>query len=169
MYRGEIERLDTVKYLADPFHPGLVESRPTYVSTTAQPLYPNPPNHDVKHSSCHAVSGSALISGIGSNMSLPSCIPQDQEFLPGQTGAGCKTALLNNRNQPGTEKNEHEALKQRPNFLPLAPVGAGCVNALEPVKGERVLLENRSRTERFINREICAISMQRSNGPWMKS
>lgn len=117
-------------------------------------------------------SGSALISGIGSNMSLPSCIPQDQEFLPGQTGAGCKTALLNNRNQSGTEKNEHEALKQRPNFLPLAPVGPGCVNALEPMKGERVVrvLENRFRENRFINREICTISMQRSNGRrWMKS
>lgn len=83
-------------------------------------------------------------------MSLPSCIPQDQEFLPGQTGAGCKTQLLlNNRNQSG-EKNEHEAQKQRPNFLPLAPVGAGTcvsVNTLDPIKGERSQSRHEKRTD----------------------
>ncbi|XP_012350287.1 proton channel OtopLc-like [Apis florea] len=99
----------------------------------------------------------ALISGIGSNMSLPSCIPQDQEFLPGQTGAGCKTALLNNRNQPGTEKNEHEALKQRPNFLPLAPVGAGCVNALEPVKAKQRTMDEKLTEKRNCHAEMVSI------------
>ncbi|XP_061927128.1 proton channel OtopLc-like isoform X3 [Apis cerana] len=93
----------------------------------------------------------ALISGIGSNMSLPSCIPQDQEFLPGQTGTGRKTQLLlNNRNQ-SWEKNEHEAQKQRPNFLPLAPVGTGCVsvNTLDPMKAKQRMMEEKSKlTER---------------------
>ncbi|XP_043253183.1 proton channel OtopLc-like [Colletes gigas] len=76
----------------------------------------------------------ALISGIGSNMSLPSCIPQDQEFLTGQPpGYKAQTPLLNN--QTHAEKND-EAQKQRPNFLPLAPVNAACVpiNALEAAK-----------------------------------
>lgn len=70
-------------------------------------------------------------------MSLPSCIPQDQEFVTGHT-TGCKIPLLNNRNHP--ERNDHE--RQRPNFLPLSPVNTAyvSVNALEPAKGERVFI-----------------------------
>ncbi|XP_076236991.1 proton channel OtopLc [Calliopsis andreniformis] len=68
----------------------------------------------------------ALISGIGSNMSLPSCIPQDQEFLTGQPpGYTPQTPLLNNRNR--SEKNDNEQQKLRPNFLPLTPANTVCV------------------------------------------
>ncbi|CAK9826085.1 Proton channel OtopLc [Anthophora retusa] len=84
----------------------------------------------------------ALISGIGSNMSLPSCIPQDQEFLTGQT-AGTRTLLLNNQNHP--EKNDLEIQKQRPNFLPLTPVNATYVpmNALDQAKTKQQMIEQR--------------------------
>lgn len=78
----------------------------------------------------------ALISGIGSNMSLPSCMPQDQEFLPGQPpGYKIQPPLLNNQPQ---EKNDYELQRQRPNFLPLAPVNTACVpmNALGPAKSK---------------------------------
>ncbi|XP_028523113.1 proton channel OtopLc-like isoform X2 [Apis cerana] len=105
----------------------------------------------MNNSQSNITTTTALISGIGSNMSLPSCIPQDQEFLPGQTGTGRKTQLLlNNRNQ-SWEKNEHEAQKQRPNFLPLAPVGTGCVsvNTLDPMKAKQRMMEEKSKlTER---------------------
>ncbi|XP_003393808.1 proton channel OtopLc-like [Bombus affinis] len=82
----------------------------------------------------------ALISGLGSNMSLPSCIPQDQEFVTGHT-TGCKIPLLNNRNHP--ERNDHE--RQRPNFLPLSPVNTAyvSVNALEPAKVKQQMIEQR--------------------------
>ncbi|CAK9804370.1 Proton channel OtopLc [Anthophora quadrimaculata] len=84
----------------------------------------------------------ALISGIGSNMSLPSCIPQDQEFLTGQT-TGTRTLLLNNQNHP--EKNDLEMQKQRPNFLPLTPVNATYVpmNALDQAKTKQQMIEQR--------------------------
>ncbi|XP_076676987.1 proton channel OtopLc [Andrena cerasifolii] len=83
----------------------------------------------------------ALISGIGSNMSLPSCMPQDQEFLAGQPpGYKIQPPLLNNQQQ---EKNDYELQRQRPNFLPLAPVNTACVpvNALGPVKTKQQLMD----------------------------
>ncbi|XP_076760671.1 proton channel OtopLc isoform X1 [Xylocopa sonorina] len=82
-----------------------------------------------------------LISGIGSNMSLPSCITQDQEFLTGQT-AGCKMPLLNNHNH--AEKNDHELQKQRPNFLPLSPVNAVYVpvHAFDPAKAKQQMIDH---------------------------
>lgn len=131
---------------------------------------PNPDTmSNTKHSPLFILfsSDSALISGIGSNMSLPSCIPQDQEFLPGQTGTGRKTQLLlNNRNQ-SWEKNEHEAQKQRPNFLPLAPVGTGCVsvNTLDPMKGElfSLSLSPPSKKRSILSGDFVCW-MQRSNG-----
>ncbi|XP_076176724.1 proton channel OtopLc [Ptiloglossa arizonensis] len=111
----------------------------------------------------------ALISGIGSNVSLPSCIPQDQEFV----GAGCKLqAPLPNDQSRAAERNEIEArCKQRPNFLPLAPM-----NALEPsARSNRAV--SRSDTERLeIARMLPRLSTsakqrnafdQRSNQPAM--
>ena len=83
----------------------------------------------------------ALISGIGSNMSLPSCMPQDQEFLPGQPpGYKIQPPLLNNQPQ---EKNDYELQRQRPNFLPLAPVNTACVpmSALTPAKTKQQLMD----------------------------
>ncbi|XP_076619411.1 proton channel OtopLc [Colletes latitarsis] len=102
----------------------------------------------------------ALISGIGSNMSLPSCIPQDQEFLTGQPpGYKAQTPLLNN--QTHAEKND-EAQKQRPNFLPLAPVNAACVpiNALEAAKtAKQQIVDQRSKPaeKRKCHREMISI------------
>lgn len=89
----------------------------------------------------------ALISGIGSNMSLPSCIPQDQEFLTGQPpGLKSQTSLLNNRNQ--LEKNDVDQQKQRPTLLPLPPVNTACVpmNALEPAKSKCIVFSIRDRS-----------------------
>ncbi|XP_017757054.1 PREDICTED: uncharacterized protein LOC108548550 isoform X2 [Eufriesea mexicana] len=84
----------------------------------------------------------ALISGIGSNMSLPSCMPQDHEFLTGQM-VGYKTPLLNNH----PEKYDHEAQKQRPNFLPLSPVSPAYVpvNALDPARAKQQMIEQMPR------------------------
>ncbi|XP_026675018.1 proton channel OtopLc-like [Ceratina calcarata] len=86
----------------------------------------------------------ALISGIGSNMSLPSCIPQDQEFSSAQTA--CKTPMLNNQNH--SEKNDHETQKQRPNFLQLSPVNAAYVpmNALDPARAKQQMLDQRPKS-----------------------
>lgn len=66
--------------------------------------------------------------------------------------------LLNNRNQSG-EKNEHEAQKQRPNFLPLAPVGAGCVsvNTLDPIKAKQRMMEERSKSRRNCHAEMVSV------------
>ncbi|XP_053999400.1 proton channel OtopLc-like isoform X1 [Hylaeus anthracinus] len=85
----------------------------------------------------------ALISGIGSNMSLPSCMPQDQEFLTGQP-PGHKAGqmpLLNNHSH--MEKYD-DAQKQRPNFLPLTPVNTACVpmNALEAARSKGIAHSN---------------------------
>nr|XP_031839652.1 proton channel OtopLc-like [Nomia melanderi] len=88
----------------------------------------------------------ALISGIGSNMSLPSCMPQDQEFLTGQPPASkTQTLMLNNQNQ--LEKNDIDPQKQRPNFLPLSPVNSACVpmNVLEATKVKQQIMEQRSK------------------------
>ncbi|XP_033321539.1 proton channel OtopLc [Megalopta genalis] len=81
----------------------------------------------------------ALISGIGSNMSLPSCMPQDHEFLAGQQQPpGSRTIALNN--QSHLEKNDVDPQRQRPNFLPLSPMNANaCVplNVLDVGRGKR--------------------------------
>ncbi|XP_076276868.1 proton channel OtopLc [Lasioglossum baleicum] len=87
----------------------------------------------------------ALISGIGSNMSLPSCIPQDQEFLTGQQPPGSKTQTLVLNNQCHLEKSDIDPQKQRPNFLPLSPVNTACVplNALEATKAKQQIMDQR--------------------------
>lgn len=53
--------------------------------------------------------------------------------------------LLNDQNQ--LEKNELEVQKQRPNFLPLAPVNMAYVpvNALDPAKSKCVIISTNKR------------------------
>ncbi|KAK9297913.1 hypothetical protein QLX08_008569 [Tetragonisca angustula] len=90
----------------------------------------------------------ALISGIGSNMSLPSCIPQDQEFVTGHAAA-CKTPLLNNRNHPEIFE------KQRPNFLPLSPVNVP-MNAFDSTKAKQQMIDQRPK---LIQKRKCHAKM----------
>ncbi|XP_076642100.1 proton channel OtopLc [Halictus rubicundus] len=93
----------------------------------------------------------ALISGIGSNMSLPSCIPQDQEFLTGQQPPGSKAQTLVLNNQSHLEKSDIDPQKQRPNFLPLSPVNAACVpvNALEATKAKQQMMDQRPKPTKW--------------------
>ncbi|XP_043526020.1 proton channel OtopLc-like isoform X3 [Frieseomelitta varia] len=90
----------------------------------------------------------ALISGIGSNMSLPSCIPQDQEFVTGHAAA-CKTPLLNNRNH--SEIFE----KQRPNFLPLSSVNVP-MNAFDSTKAKQQMIDQRPK---LVQKRKCHAKM----------
>ncbi|XP_078041961.1 proton channel OtopLc isoform X2 [Augochlora pura] len=95
----------------------------------------------------------ALISGIGSNMSLPSCIPQDHEFLTSQQQPGSKTVALNN--QSHLEKSEIDPQRQRPNFLPLSPVNTACVplNVLEATKAKQQQIMDQQRSTPMCRRK----------------
>nr|XP_034171145.1 proton channel OtopLc-like [Osmia lignaria] len=100
----------------------------------------------------------ALISGIGSNMSLPSCIPQDPEFMAGQMGVA-KTVMLNN--QSHSEKNDREAQKHRSNYLQLTPVNAVCVpmHALDAAKSKQQMIDQQLKPleRRKCHREMVSI------------
>ncbi|KAK2583164.1 hypothetical protein KPH14_009187 [Odynerus spinipes] len=68
----------------------------------------------------------ALISGIGSNMSLPSCMPHDQDFLQGQTpNAGLPVSLRTSPKQMDLLDDDRKKL--RTNYLQLTPVNTACV------------------------------------------
>ncbi|XP_043526019.1 proton channel OtopLc-like isoform X2 [Frieseomelitta varia] len=81
-------------------------------------------------------------------MSLPSCIPQDQEFVTGHAAA-CKTPLLNNRNH--SEIFE----KQRPNFLPLSSVNVP-MNAFDSTKAKQQMIDQRPK---LVQKRKCHAKM----------
>ncbi|XP_066586551.1 proton channel OtopLc-like isoform X4 [Prorops nasuta] len=83
----------------------------------------------------------ALISGIGSNMSLPSCVPQDQDFLQGHSSANAGLPISLRLSQNRGEKPDEDRCKNfdrkiHPNLLQLTPVNtaAGSLTTFEPKK-----------------------------------
>nr|XP_003702250.2 PREDICTED: otopetrin-3-like [Megachile rotundata] len=96
----------------------------------------------------------ALISGIGSNMSLPSCLPQEQELTAAQNGAA-RTVLNNHQ-----EKNDLEVHRHRPNLLQLTPVNAVCVPMhLDPAKTKQQMIDQQMKPmeRRKCHREMVSI------------
>lgn len=83
----------------------------------------------------------ALISGIGSNMSLPSCMPHDQDFLQGQVPS--VTLPVSLRTAPKhVDPHDDERKKLRRNYLQLTPVNTAGVSltTLDNGKGKVPIL-----------------------------
>ncbi|KAI4497662.1 hypothetical protein M0802_007202 [Mischocyttarus mexicanus] len=90
----------------------------------------------------------ALISGIGSNMSLPSCMPHDQEFFQGHQSSNVGLPVSLRTNQKNLDQyrpdDDHRRKLNKPNnYLQLTPVNTACVSltALDNEKGKGPILK----------------------------
>ncbi|XP_043488566.1 proton channel OtopLc-like [Polistes fuscatus] len=87
----------------------------------------------------------ALISGIGSNMSLPSCMPHDQDFLQGHPpNLGLPVPLRTNQKNLDQYRPDDDLRKlHRTNYLQLTPVNTACVSltALDNDKAKAPILK----------------------------
>ncbi|KAF7381352.1 proton channel OtopLc-like isoform X1 [Vespula maculifrons] len=97
----------------------------------------------------------ALISGIGSNMSLPSCMPHDQDISQGHApSVGLPISLRTNpkhlENQTNNQyQSDDDRRKLRTNYLRLTPVNTACasLNALDVDKAKAPILKVMQSTE----------------------
>ncbi|XP_015179314.1 PREDICTED: otopetrin-3-like [Polistes dominula] len=94
----------------------------------------------------------ALISGIGSNISLPSCIPHDQDFLQGHPpNLGLPLPLRTNQKNLDQYRPDDDLRKlHRTNYLQLTPVNTACVSltALDNEKAKAPILKVKQSTSK---------------------
>ncbi|XP_066586542.1 proton channel OtopLc-like isoform X3 [Prorops nasuta] len=107
----------------------------------------------------------ALISGIGSNMSLPSCVPQDQDFLQGHSSANAGLPISLRLSQNRGEKPDEDRCKNfdrkiHPNLLQLTPVNtaAGSLTTFEPKKRRVPTTELKVKREKQHGELVSTIS-----------
>ncbi|XP_024939721.1 proton channel OTOP3 isoform X2 [Cephus cinctus] len=67
----------------------------------------------------------ALLNGIGSNMSLPSCVPQQDQELPGPIAIGRRAIPISNLTRNNSIRSHDR--KPRPSMLQLTPVNTAAV------------------------------------------
>lgn len=89
----------------------------------------------------------ALISGIGSNMSLPSCINHDQDFLQGQTH---NTGLPVSIRPKQVDLLDGDSKKIHKHFLQLTPVNTACIplNTLDNEKANTPMLNPSTKSQK---------------------
>lgn len=90
-------------------------------------------------------------------MSLPSCMPQDQDFVQGHApNVGLPISLRTNSKRLDRYQSDDDRRKLRTNYLQLTPVDTACasLNALDVDKG-KFLFSTLSKKKRYVH--VCVI------------